>query len=278
MVEFAFADEVKTACRYCATFARANSRLVYERGLIPRPQDETATVSFVRFEGRTYAVTALHVIETFEGLAARDGLAPESYFLPVGKGIGIQPPFIPAPRNWPDRAPDAVLRQIDDALPAYIGKEAFDLRHGVKPIYPIPYAAAVGYPTAAKAHREEPIGTRLAMPCFQVVAEGVGAPESADQLQFFSEIEPKPEIGSLSGMSGGPVFWSDGETLGLLGFVKQALDIEPIPGEENIYTTPRVNFLVQHSTYETFGLWAEHALREWPKRRDELNRRVAGSH
>jgi len=72
-------------------------------------------------------------------------------------------------------------------------------------------------------------------------------------------------------LSGGPVFWSDGNQLGLLGFVKEALDMEPRPGEGSINAGPRVNFIVQHATYETFAVWAEHALREWPKRRDELN-------
>jgi hypothetical protein len=95
-------------------------------------------------------------------------------------------------------------------------------------------------------------------------------------LQFFSEIETKPEIGSLSGMSGGPAFWSDEENFGLLGFVVQALDVTPRPGAQNIYAGPRVNFIVQHASYETFGGWAQHALQEWPKRRDELNQLVAG--
>jgi len=190
MVEFEFADEMKGACRHCATFARANSKLVYERGLTPRPQDETATVTFIRFDGRTYAVTALHVIDIFHVQAERDGLAPEGYFLPAGKGIGITPPFIPAPQAWPVSAPDVALRQIDDRLPAYIGKEAFELRRDVRPRHPIPYAAAVGFPTAAKLNRAEPLGNRLAMQCVHAIAEGVGAPESADQIQFFSEIGP----------------------------------------------------------------------------------------
>jgi hypothetical protein len=51
--QFAMADEVQRTCRYCATFARAKTRYIYERGLVPRPEDETATVTFVRFEGKT---------------------------------------------------------------------------------------------------------------------------------------------------------------------------------------------------------------------------------
>ena len=87
MSRLVFADEMKQACRHCATFARANSRRIYDRGLVPRPQDETATVTFIKFEGRTYAVTALHVITAFLTQAEGDGLAPESYFLPTGKGV-----------------------------------------------------------------------------------------------------------------------------------------------------------------------------------------------
>jgi hypothetical protein len=276
VTELVFADEMNRACRHCATFARANSKLIYERRLIPRPEDETATVTFLAFEGRTYATTALHVIGAFGVQAERDGLAPEGYFLPAGKGVLISPPFIAAPQNWQILAPDVALREIDAALPSYIGKEAFELRPGVKPAYPVRFAAAVGFPTAAKASRAGPLGDRLAMQCVHAVAVGVGAPESADQLQFFSEIKTTPEIGSLSGMSGGPVFWSDGEKLGPLGFVKEALDVKPRPGEETIYAGPRVNFIVQHASYETFAVWAEHALRDWPKRRDELNQLVPG--
>jgi hypothetical protein len=276
MTKFAFADELEKSCRHCATFARANSQQIHERGLIPRRTDETATVTLVRFEGRTYAATALHVISGFDKLAQHDGLAPECYFLPAGKGVLISPPFIPAPGDWRGRTPDVALREIDAALLDYIGKEAFELRPDVRPTYPVLYAAAVGFPTAAKTDRPEALGNRLAMQCVQAVAEGVGAPESADQVQFFSEITTSPEIGSLSGMSGGPVFWSDGERLGLLGFVKEALDVTPRPGEEAIYVGPRVNFIVEHATYETFGAWAEHALSEYPRRREELNQIVAG--
>jgi hypothetical protein len=247
--------------------------LVYDRGVIPRPEDETATVTFIRFEGRTYAVTAVHVIDIFRAQAVRDGLSPESYFLPAAKGIFITPPFIPAPQAWPIPAPDVALRQINDALPGHIGKEAFELTGGVEPSYPVSHAAAVGYPTAAKSDRTHVLGQQLLMQCVHAVAEGVGSSASSDQIQFFSEIEARPEIGSLSGMSGGPVFWSDGDQLGLLGFVKEALDVEPRLGEESIYAGPRVNFLVQRAT--NFAAWTEHALREWPKQRGELNRLAA---
>lgn len=268
--QFAFADGVQRACRHCATLARAETRYIFERGWIPRPEDETATVTFVRFEGKTYAVTARHVIEGFQRLAAKHGIEHEGYYLPTGRGVGIQPPFIVPPQSWQGAVPDVAMRPIDDALPAHIGKEAFEFREDIRPIYPIPYGAAVGFPTAAKSDRLESMGKQLAMQCVHAIAEGLPAPDFADQLQFYSEIESQPAIGSLSGLSGGPVFWSDSKKFGLLGFVKQALDLEPVENE-NIHFGPRVHFLIQHATYEIFGLWAEHTQREWPKRRDELN-------
>jgi len=206
---------------------RAKLKKFFERRFIPEPTDDTATLTFIKFEGSTYAVTAGHVITAFASQALAEAAAPESYFVPTGKGIGIQPPFIVPLPIWPDRAPDIALRKIDDRLPAHIGKEAFDLLPDVRPEFPIPYAGAVGFPTFAKAMREEPGGARLAMPCVHAVAEGIGSSEHADQVQFYSEITAKVDVSSLSGMSGGPVFWSDGHRLGLLGFVKEALDVEP---------------------------------------------------
>ncbi len=112
------------------------------------------------------------------------------------------------------------------------------------------------------------------MQCVHAIAEGVGTPEGADQFQFFSQIESQPESGSLSGISGGPAFWSDGDKFGLIGFVKEALDVDPPLGEETIYAGPRVNFIVQRASYDTFGTWVEYALSEWPKRRGALNQMV----
>jgi hypothetical protein len=125
--ELSFADRVLSAHRHCATFARAKVEEFYRRRFIPKATDDTATVTFIRFEDKTYAITAAHVIKAFERQAAADGVKHESYFLPTGKGVQIQPPFISPPEEWPYKAPDVALRKIDDRLPAYIGKEAFEL-------------------------------------------------------------------------------------------------------------------------------------------------------
>ena len=141
------------AHRYCATIGRAKLEKFYKRRFIPEPLDDTATVTFIKFEEQTYAVTAAHVIEAFARQAAADGVDHESYFLPTGKGIAIYPTFISPPADWPHKAPDIALRKIDDRLPAHIGKEAFVLLPEGMPSFPIPYAGAVGFPTSREEHR-----------------------------------------------------------------------------------------------------------------------------
>jgi hypothetical protein len=224
-----------------------------------------------------HTVTAAHVKTAFGDQAEREGVAPEGYFLPAGKGVCLQPPLIQPPAAWLHPAPDVALRQIHDDLLGRIGKQAFKLLLEPIPVFPVPYAMAVGFPTLAKSTRGEPLGGRVEMGCVHAVAEGVGSPEHSDQVQFYSEIPVGVSVVSLSGMSGGPVFWSDGKEFGLLGFVKEALDSEPKPGEETIHAGPRVNFICQRACYEMFRQWAAYVETEWPKQREELNKSIKQS-
>ena len=72
-----FADELRDAGKLCATIARAKMSEFISRRFIPRAKDDTATVSFIELEERTYAVTAHHVIKGFQAQAEADGVAAE---------------------------------------------------------------------------------------------------------------------------------------------------------------------------------------------------------
>lgn len=271
---FDFADELQRACQYCATIGRADLQRFFDRGLVPRHTDATATVTFIRVEHQAYAVTAGHVVRAFDRQSAGENRGIGPYSVPAGEGALIQPPFIWPPAAYPYRAPDLAITPISDEILGRVGKIAFELRPHPEPQYPIPYAMAVGFPTLAKAERHEPDGTRIAMQCVHAIAHGLGAPEHTDQVQFFSEIKRNPEITSLSGMSGGPVFWSDANQFGLVGFVKEALDVAPVEVEEHISAGPRVNFIVEHSPYERLQTWTDHARQQWAEQRALLNATV----
>lgn len=82
------------------------------------------------------------------------------------------------------------LCPVHSELPARIGKEAFLVDRSGDATWPVSHALAVGFPTASKADRPEEGGIRLSMKCVHALAEGIGG--SADQVQFYSEIEEKP--------------------------------------------------------------------------------------
>lgn len=106
------------------------------------------------------------------------------------------------------------------------------------------------------------------------VAESVGGDLHSDQLQFYSELEIPPGVRSLSGMSGGPIFWSDRETFGLLGFVKEAT---PVTGHDpqSLFAKPKVHFICERANTETLIGWLKYADDSWKAARNKLNRTVA---
>jgi len=103
------------------------------------------------------------------------------------------------------------------------------------------------------------------------IAEGVGSSADSDQVQFYSEVRRDKISGDVNGMSGGPVFWSDGEAYGLLGFVKDAM--AELDGNSEM---ARVHFICQRADYDTFAAWAAYADDTFPKERAALNARIKG--
>lgn len=264
-------DAVMNACRYAATIARLKFQGL-ERGLVPAAASETATVTFIKIKDTTYAVTARHVIETLNNLARRDGNEFEGYSCVQSPGVAINGPFLTPPPDYPNRQPDIAICPVHEGLPGRIGKAPFEILPQNDAKWPVSHAVAIGFPTVAKHDTKDEIGaTRLALPCVHALAEGLKSSGSSDQVQFHSEISERPAVVSLSGMSGGPVFWSDDTNHGLVGFVKEALDVTPKEGEETFYTEPKVNFICQRVDFAILERWTQYVDTNWQKERDKIN-------
>jgi hypothetical protein len=187
----------------------------FERGLAPKESDETATVTFIKVNAKSFAVTAWHVVEIFEKQAEEEKCGPEAYCVPANRGCILEPPFVRPPAHFLQGSPDVAIRPIDEGLPASIGKEAFEIRASPQPAFPLSHALAVGFPTGAKRAVKVQGTEQVSLPCAWAVAEGVGGKDAtADQVQFLSLLSELPDVRALSGMSGGPVFWSNGATMG----------------------------------------------------------------
>lgn len=270
-MQYPVSDELIKAGQHAATISRLKYRGL-ERLLVPDARSETATVTFIQYGRSTYAVTARHVIQTFDNLAKNDGLLFQGYSCVQNPGVAILGPFLTPPANYPDREPDIAICPIHEQLPGKIGKVPFDIRRQDDATWPVSHALAVGFPTVEKHDVKDELGrTRLALPCVHAVAEGLNSSGSSDQVQFHSELSHKPSVVSLSGMSGGPVFWTDGTNRGLIGFVKEALDITPKEGEETFYTEPKVNFICQRVDHSILENWFQYVDANWQNARNTIN-------
>lgn len=239
--------------------------------MVPDPLCETATVTFLKMAERTYAVTAGHAIEAFEEIAKNNGHHYQGYMCLQDPGVAILGPFLVPPANYPHPVPDIAICPIDEGLPSHIGKTPFEVLAAGDAKWPVEFGLAFGFPTAEKYDLESfPKGTKMALPCVRAVAEGLNSTGASDQVQFHSNLPKAPSVKSLSGMSGGPVFWSNGAEHGLVGFVKEALDVTPKEGEETFYTEPKVNFICQRADYSILKNWFKFVDDNWQNERSRI--------
>ncbi|MGY2199454.1 hypothetical protein [Pseudomonas gingeri] len=261
MTMFSMHDDLKNASAYSATLSL--DRLKSDRRSLPLPKDLTGTVSFISFGGTCYAVTARHVVEYFAKLAKQEN-QPLRYLCPVNEGLKIRGPFVVPPENFAGHTPDVAIFPISEAQIQRIGKRPFVISEE-DPVWPLPYAVATGFPTAEKKDVKDRFGGfKLSMPFVSAVAEGNGADGKHHTVIFYSELASLPSIKKLSGMSGGPAFWSDGERYGLVGFVSDAMEEE---GGQVMGDTPKVQFMIERADQQILTEWLDHVERIWPQAR-----------
>lgn len=272
MTQFSKHDDLVGASRYVAAIAAWAHRT--NRGLLPMPSDPTATVTFVRFEGEIYALTAKHVVEELDLWVAKIGHLAGTYFCPANQGVMLSGPFVTPPPLFPHRAPDVALLKVHEKHLSRLGKVAFDLLPEVEMPWPPTHGIAIGFPTFDKSAVTEAGGERLGMRSVEAVAECISTNSDSDQILYHSDLPDPLERGSLSGLSGGVVFWSTDEQYGLAGIVKEALDVNPKEGEDSFYTTPKVNFVCQRVDYASMARWVAHYKLHWQSERDKLNEKA----
>ena len=271
-MNFLVDDELAHACKHVATISRSKYHGM-DRLFVPPATSKTATVTFIEINDKSYAMTAHHVIETFRNEAKEEGYSYEGYCCLQSPGVWILGPFLRAPRtNFVTAAPDIAICPIDKKLPSYMDKEAFQVLAQNDANYPISHAVAIGFPTNEKYDLQDNHGNlNLALSCVHAVAEGLDSNGLDDQVQFFSELPEMPTVGSLSGMSGGPVFWSDGARHGLVGFVKEGRAISVSESEETPFTKPKVHFICLRVDYAIMESWTNYIDEKWQSERDKVN-------
>ena len=246
-------------------------RYLYRR-FVPLPAVKTATVTFIGINYKTYAITARHVIEHFQERARAEEREHEGFYCPQSPGVVIEGPFLTPPANYPEAPPDIAICPIDRCLPSYVGKEAFVVRPEGDPEWPVSHAVVFGFPTEEKHNiKDEHGNTRLAMPCIHVLAEGVESDGLGDQVLFYSSLPEPPVVQNLSGISGGPAFWTDESSYGLVGFVTEGKVVVPDEGEGTPNGDSRLHYFLQRVDYSILERWTEYIDENWESKCAEID-------
>ncbi len=253
------ADEIQHACKYCAALGIVHRRVDKVPQLLNAGIDN-GTLTFIEHGGLHYGVTCWHVIQAMRDRNHKCGA--DTYFCGTLKDgtYGISDAFLrPSVELGSNKQPDIAITRLPSDFPGKFSKTFFRLNPETsnKPA-PLLFATAFGYPTEEKEHVFQGEGYRVAMPCAQVTAEAMGG-----ETQFFSALSDAPMVENLSGMSGGPVFWSTADDFGLLGFIYEGSRTGPA---DDFIQHPRVHFFIDRCDYVEFSRWiSELGLRTAPE-------------
>lgn len=239
---------VANACMHCAPMFIIEHRV----GATPVANDPNATLTFIRFQGRTFGITCKHVVDSLQGrLKASGNRFSHTLFIALQERVIVQDRFVIPSGDWMLPAPDIAIRELRPDFPAYVGKSALDIEAcAVPPLSEVAAGIAVGFPDRATEGRAEGTGYRLSMPCVHAVGENRSA--EGPSFSLYSDLDSTPEIRDLSGMSGGPIYWSNEERYGLLG-----ITYESAPLADALGGHASVHIKGQHVDLATIESWVD---------------------
>jgi len=206
--------------KHCAAIVVTANFEPDDRGLLqfakPDEKLRSGTLTFVETEGRTFAITCLHVVQHYRDLTAASDEGAYSMRTMVNGFLVVLDRFITPQPQYGDGPLDIAIREVAPSFVKHLGKEPFSLDLRSEMPSAIGHGYAVGFPeTLKKRVHENELGYKVSMPQVQILAELTHTPRS--RFQLFSELDEAPAHTNFSGMSGGPIFWSSETEYGMLG-------------------------------------------------------------
>lgn len=210
------------ACKHCAPMFLIQQHI----DMAPTANDSSATITFIRFRGRTFGITCKHVVDTLRSRIRESGNQfSHTFFIALKKHHVVQDCFLVPSGDWVMPEEDIAIRELHPDFPKHVGKSALDVEACVVPqLSEVAFAIAVGFPDRLKVQTHEELGYRLSMPCVHAIADNRSS--QGQSFSLFSELEATPEIRDLSGLSGGPIYWSNESKYGLLGITYESSPLD----------------------------------------------------
>lgn len=126
--------------------------------------------------------------------------------------------FIQPSPSFGSASLDVAIRELHPDFAKALGKEELPLDEMQELTSEVRFGYAVGFPENLKRCLEEDGGYRIAMPQCSVLAEINRQPNQ--RFTLYSQVRRESVAHEqFSGMSGGPIFWSDENRFGIYGIV-----------------------------------------------------------
>lgn len=209
------------------------------------PQIRNGTLTFASYQNQIFGLTCGHVVDELEIQndhardehirlhGAPDSFSPEYqkhfYFPKDDQQIHINAVFHKAIGDaFTGCGPDLAIARITPEKLAQIGRQAISFTSDMPSADQLSGAAcgiATGYPEDIR--RVFKSGAFNTLGISNVTAFAPFGVASVNRLNMFYELDNTPDANNLSGMSGGPILWSDESGWGLAGIIKEGRDMAP---------------------------------------------------
>lgn len=213
--------------RHCSTVAITESLVQDSNGLLqighPDENSRNGTLTFVKSEGKTFAITCWHVIKYLRKLKeeSKNEYSHSLYTMTPRPYIVIDS-FIQPISSTEYHDLDIGIRQVRNDFVMALGKEPIDIDNSTLPDN-IEFGFAVGFPENLKYEKNNvPLTSKkiISLPTVAILAEINKKPNS--RFTMFSEFDKAQGYETYSGMSGGPIFWSSENDYGIYGIMYEA--------------------------------------------------------
>lgn len=248
---FPFPDDLrKKACLHCVPIFLARDGILQR----PNPHDNNATLTIVDCDGRLFGVTCQHVVEQLKRRQSNRPGDMTHIFLVVGvkATFEIHPDAFFQPSGSP-RIPDIAITELTAAQVAAIEKEPLSVSSMKMTLPEVTHAFAFGFPDKSKFVDKEK--RQVVMRCVMALAENRTLSVDRETFQIFSSLQEQSPVDSFSGMSGGPLYWTNDTNYGLVGITYEALPANPAEGQGGLVAGPRVHIYGIVVTESIFRRW-----------------------
>ena len=249
---------------YCAPIFIASifsgTLLVKEENLVPNKIDEntlrSGTVTFVNYKGSFFALTCKHVVAALEKrqIEWKNEQFKKYDFEPEVDGLGFYTPIenFQYHLNYQftvvDSDLDIAIARVNYSSIKRLGRKPITLTS--KKILP-ETGVASGYPEEQRVLKK---GKNISTFSPKFVTCAATLQESMNgELYMEDLIAGHNDVDVLSGMSGGPIIWSNSKHFGLAGIIKSGYDIQP---KKNGFTDENSVFIhAEKVTPALFDKW-----------------------